>query len=127
MSSFDPGYGETQVSEDEREALTPYALSVLGDPPLKSDLYDVEQTLQDHLGGKLVNQIRSGSLGLDDDWVPWRQSTRTRGRQSREFGWLSSPTVSVMWMDASGVTPGVTWSWHAFSRCRSRPARLQRC
>lgn len=66
MSSFDPGYGETEVSEEEREALTPYALSVLGDPPLKSDLYDVEQALQDHVGDGLINQIRAGSLGLDE-------------------------------------------------------------
>lgn len=66
MSPFDPGYGQTEVSEEEREALTPYALAVLGDPPPKSDLYDIEQALQDHVGDDLVSQIRSGSLGLDE-------------------------------------------------------------
>lgn len=66
MPSFDPGYGQTEVSEEEREALTPYALSVLGDPPLKSDLYDVEQALQDHVGDDLVGQFRSGSLSPDE-------------------------------------------------------------
>jgi hypothetical protein len=50
MSSFGPGCGQTEVSEEEREALTPYALAVLGDPPLKSDVYDVGQVLQDHVG-----------------------------------------------------------------------------
>ena len=66
MSPFGPGYGETEVSEEERESLTPYALAVLGDPPLKSDLYDVELTLQDHVGDDLVDQIRSGLLRLDE-------------------------------------------------------------
>ncbi len=66
MSSFDPGYGETEVSEEEREALTPYALEVLGDPPLKSDLYDIEQTLQDRVGSSLLDEIRSGHLTLRD-------------------------------------------------------------
>lgn len=66
MASFDPGYGEAEVSEEEREALTPYALAVLGDPPLKSDLYDIEQTLQDRAGSALIDEIRAGALGLDE-------------------------------------------------------------
>ncbi len=50
MASFDPGYGETEVSEEEHEALTPFALKVLGEPVLKAVLYDIEQTLQDRVG-----------------------------------------------------------------------------
>ncbi len=50
MASFDPGYGETEVSEEEREALTSLALEVLGEPVLKAALYDIEQTLQDRAG-----------------------------------------------------------------------------
>ncbi len=38
MASFDPGYGETEVSEEERAALTPSALRVLGEPMLKAAL-----------------------------------------------------------------------------------------
>lgn len=60
MASFDPGYGETEVSEEEREALTPYALKVLGEPVLKAALHDIEQTLQDHVGSALLDEIRSG-------------------------------------------------------------------
>jgi len=66
MASFDPGYGETEVSEEEREALTPYALKVLGEPVLKAALYDIEQTLQDHVGSALLDEIRSGELTLSD-------------------------------------------------------------
>lgn len=49
MASFDPGYGETEVSEEEREVLTPFALGLLGEPVLKATLYDIEQTLQPRL------------------------------------------------------------------------------
>ncbi|GAB3195892.1 hypothetical protein GCM10027062_03840 [Nocardioides hungaricus] len=66
MASFDPGYGETEVSEEEREALTPYALKVLGEPVFKAALYDIEQTLQDRVGSALLGQIRSGVLTLSD-------------------------------------------------------------
>jgi fido (protein-threonine AMPylation protein) len=66
MATFDPGYGETEVSEEEREALTPFAMRALGDPVFKAALYDVEQTIQDRVGSDLVDQIRSGSLGVSD-------------------------------------------------------------
>ncbi len=62
MASFDPGYGATEVSEEERAALTPYALQALGEPVLKAALYDIEQTLQDRVGSALVDEIRSGTL-----------------------------------------------------------------
>lgn len=32
MASFDPGYGETEVSEEEREALTPFAQGCWASP-----------------------------------------------------------------------------------------------
>lgn len=35
MASLDRGYGETEVSEEEREALTLAAVEVLGEPVLK--------------------------------------------------------------------------------------------
>lgn len=66
MASFDPGYSETEVSEEEREALTPFALQSLGEPVLKAALYDIEQTLQDRVASELVDQIRSGALGVSD-------------------------------------------------------------
>lgn len=64
MASFDPGYGETEVSEEEREALTPYVLAVLGEPVLKAALYDIEQTLQDLVGSAVVEEIRLGALSV---------------------------------------------------------------
>ncbi len=66
MASFDPGYGETEVSEEERAALTPSALRVLGEPMLKAALYDIEQTLQDRVGSALIDEIRSGALALGE-------------------------------------------------------------
>lgn len=66
MVSFDPGYGETEVSEEEREALTPFALQVLGEPVLKAALYDIEQTIQDRVASALIDQIRSGSLRVSE-------------------------------------------------------------
>jgi len=66
MESFDPEYGETEVSEEEREALTPAALNILGEPVLKAALYDVEQTIQDRVGYALLDEIRAGALVLSD-------------------------------------------------------------
>ncbi len=64
MASFDPGYGETEVSEEERQELTPEAVEVLGEPMLKAALYDIEQALQDRVGSALLDEIRSGGLTL---------------------------------------------------------------
>ncbi len=60
--AFDPGYGQTEVSEEERDALTPYALQVLGEPVFKAALYDIEQSLQDRVAAQLVGQIKTGTL-----------------------------------------------------------------
>lgn len=44
--AFEPDYGETLVSGEEAEALTPVAREILGDPIRKADLYDLEQQIQ---------------------------------------------------------------------------------
>lgn len=41
-----PDYGETLVSHEEAEALTPQARNLLGDPIRKADLFDLEQRIQ---------------------------------------------------------------------------------
>jgi fido (protein-threonine AMPylation protein) len=43
---LDPDYGETVLSYEEAEALTPQARTLLGDPIRKADLYDLEQRIQ---------------------------------------------------------------------------------
>lgn len=43
---FDPDYGETPLTIEEAQALTPQARELLGDPISKADLYDLEQRLQ---------------------------------------------------------------------------------
>ena len=57
--AFEPDYGETLVSDEEAEALTPAAREILGDPIRKADLYDLEQQIQDEVAdewwGNLLN------------------------------------------------------------------------
>lgn len=41
--SLGPGYGITPVSDDDAVAQQPAARSILGDCPLKAEIYDLEQ------------------------------------------------------------------------------------
>ncbi len=41
--TFEPDYGQTLLSDEEKAALTDPARELLGDPVLKADLYDLEQ------------------------------------------------------------------------------------
>lgn len=41
--ALEPHYGETLLSDEESEALTPEVRELLGDPIRKADLYDLEQ------------------------------------------------------------------------------------
>lgn len=61
-----PEYGETPVSDDEAEALQPGVASRLGSPPLKAEIYDLEQTIQDEVASEFVAAALSGELGLVD-------------------------------------------------------------
>jgi len=57
--ALEPDYGETLLSYEEAEALTPEARRLLGDPIRKADLYDPEQRIQvvvaDEWWGNLLN------------------------------------------------------------------------
>jgi fido (protein-threonine AMPylation protein) len=57
--ALEPDYGETLLSYEEAEALTPEARKLLGDPIRKADLYDLEQRIQvevaDEWWGSLLN------------------------------------------------------------------------
>lgn len=44
--ALEPDYGETLLTHEESEALTPEARELLGDPIRKADLYDLEQRIQ---------------------------------------------------------------------------------
>lgn len=51
-----PGYGETPVTGDEREALVPAIRDVLGEPITKAAVYDLEQAIQADVAEDLITQ-----------------------------------------------------------------------
>ena len=57
--ALEPDYGETLLSYEEAESLTPEARRLLGDPIRKADLFDLEQRIQvevaDEWWGNLLN------------------------------------------------------------------------
>lgn len=61
--AFDPDYGETRLTEEERDALTPAAREILGDPIYKADLYDLEQQIQNDVADELVGRVWTVSWG----------------------------------------------------------------
>ncbi len=44
--AFEPEYGETLATDEERGALTSQVREILGEPVRKADLYDLEQLIQ---------------------------------------------------------------------------------
>lgn len=52
--ALEPDYGETLLSYEEAEALTPQARKLLGDPIRKADLYDLEQRIQVEVADELM-------------------------------------------------------------------------
>jgi fido (protein-threonine AMPylation protein) len=64
--AFDPGYGETLLTEEESDALTVDARELLGDPILRADLYDLEQQVQVHVADVFVGRVLDGTLLVSD-------------------------------------------------------------
>jgi fido (protein-threonine AMPylation protein) len=64
--AFEPDYGETLVTEEERDALTEAARELLGDPIRKADLYDLEQRIQDEVADEYAAQVLDGVLTTSD-------------------------------------------------------------
>jgi fido (protein-threonine AMPylation protein) len=63
--SLTPGYGETPVEPEDLDALTPEARELLGDPPTKADLYDLEQAILADVSEELLDAVADGTLELD--------------------------------------------------------------
>lgn len=63
---FDPDYGETLATDDERAALTSEAKELLGDPVRKADLYDLEQQIQSQVADDLLRLVLDGTLSVAD-------------------------------------------------------------
>lgn len=64
--AFEPGYGETLVTEEEAEALTPEARETLGNPIRKVDLYDLEQQVQDEVADEWWSTLLSWNVPVRD-------------------------------------------------------------
>ena len=64
--AFEPDYGETRVTEQEREVLTAQAREILGSPIRKADLYDLEQQIQDEVADALVGEVLDGTLTVSE-------------------------------------------------------------
>ncbi|MGL5827039.1 MAG: Fic family protein [Nocardioides sp.] len=64
--AFEPDYGETLVTEEERDALTSAARELLGHRIRKADLYDLEQRIQDQVADEYFAEVLDGSLAASD-------------------------------------------------------------
>lgn len=93
---FRPDYGETLLSDEDRDALTGTARELLGDRPRKADLYDLEQLIQNEVANEYVTRVVRGDVVAPDllaDHVVrelhgrlyapvWRWGGRLRSRQT---------------------------------------------
>ena len=64
--SLTPGYGETPVTDDELDALTPSARELLGLPVTKAAVYDLEQGIQVGVVDELLACVLDGDRAVDD-------------------------------------------------------------
>lgn len=63
--AFEPGYGETPLDFDELDALQPELRELLGDPIQKSQVYDLEQAIQEEVAEELLFAALEGGISLD--------------------------------------------------------------
>lgn len=68
--TFDPGYGETPIDPDEADALTAEARAVVGDPPLKAAIFELEQEIERAVALDLIDAVLRGELGVDELLTP---------------------------------------------------------
>ncbi len=64
--AFEPEYGETLATEEERGALTSQVREILGEPVRKADLYDLEQLIQAEVADELVGDVLAGTLTVPE-------------------------------------------------------------
>lgn len=101
--TFEPGYGETPLDPDDEDALTPAARAVLGDPPLKAAIFDIEQQIERAVAEELIRAVLDRTLGLSELLTP----TFVFELHARLYGavwlWAGKPRVRVL---SIGVDPG---------------------
>ncbi|MFC8531286.1 Fic family protein [Nocardia sp. NPDC057227] len=64
--SFEPGYGETPLCDDEAEMLVPPVRALIEGSGGKAALYDLEQAIQEEIAEELINAVFDGGLPLDE-------------------------------------------------------------
>jgi fido (protein-threonine AMPylation protein) len=64
--AFEPDYGKTLITEEERDALTDPARELLDEPIRKAELYNLEQRIQTEVTDQLLARISTGDLDVQD-------------------------------------------------------------
>ena len=64
--AFEPDYGKTLITEEERDALTDPARELLDEPIRKAELYNLEQRIQTEVTDQLLARISAGDLHVQD-------------------------------------------------------------
>lgn len=99
--AFEPDYGETLLTEEERDALTAEAREVLGEPIRKADLYDLTDHFVRELHQRLYRPVwewggRQRSRETNIGIAPERIAVELRN---------SLDDLRYQWEHATGVTP----------------------
>lgn len=64
--AFEPDYGETLVTEEERDALTDVARDLLDEPIRKAALFNLEQRIQTEVTDELLAKVSDGDLEVPE-------------------------------------------------------------
>lgn len=112
--AFRPDYGETVLTDEERDALTDAARELLGDPIRKADLYDLEQLIQNEVADDYVARVVRGDLTASD--------LLTDHLVREVHGRLYAPVWAWGGRQRSRVT-NIGWTQRCGCTCRCDPTR----
>ncbi|GAA1505099.1 fido (protein-threonine AMPylation protein) [Agromyces terreus] len=100
--TFDPGYGETPLDPDDADALTAEARAVVGDPPLRAAIFELEQAIEQAVALDLINAVLRGELGVDDLLTPGFVFDLHARLYGAVWTWAGRPRVRLL---SIGVDP----------------------
>ncbi|MBT2498617.1 Fic family protein [Agromyces sp. ISL-38] len=100
--TFDPGYGETPIDPDEADALTTEARAVVGDPPLKAVIFELEQEIEQAVALDLIDAVLRGELRVGDLLTPDFVFDVHERLYGAVWSWAGRPRVRML---SIGVDP----------------------